>query len=126
MAKQSSKSDARAENLPGFEESLAQLEGVVRELEEGEIGLNAALERYEKGVTLLRHCHKLLGQAERKIEMLSGVDAEGNPVARPFEDEALSLDEKAQRRTRRRTSPSSEPSPPEAGAADLDETRGPF
>jgi hypothetical protein len=51
----------------------------------------------------------LLEQAERKIELLTGVDAEGNPVVVPFVDEAATLEEKAAQRTRRR----SRPHPPE-------------
>jgi exodeoxyribonuclease VII small subunit len=88
---------------PTFEQALAQLEQIVHELEEGQIGLNEALARYEQGVKLLRQCYDLLGRAERKIEMLSGLDAEGNPVTEPFRDDALSLDEKARSRSRRRT-----------------------
>ena len=42
-------------------------------------GLNESLERYEEGVKLLRQSYELLQRAERRIELLSGVDAEGNP-----------------------------------------------
>ncbi len=91
---------------PSFEEALAGLEGIVRQLEEGELGLDQALARYEEGVKLLRRCHQLLEQAERRIELLSGVDAEGNPISTPFEDPSLPLDEKAKQRSRRRSSPS--------------------
>ena len=91
---------------PSFEEALRQLEGIVRQLEEGELGLDEAMARYEEGVKLLRRCHQLLEQAERRIELLSGVDAEGNPISTPFEDPSLPLDEKAKQRSRRRSSPS--------------------
>ena len=80
---------------PSFETALQRLEEIVHLLEEGEIGLDEALARYEEGVGLLRHAHQALGRAERRIELLSGVDAEGNPVTRPLEDvSTLSLDEK--------------------------------
>ncbi|MBX3413426.1 MAG: exodeoxyribonuclease VII small subunit [Pirellulales bacterium] len=89
---------------PRFEEALGRLEEIVRELEEGEIGLAESLARYEEGVKLLRQCHTLLEGAERKIMLLSGLDAEGNPVVVPFdEEEALSLETKARGRSRRRT-----------------------
>ena len=97
------KSDDSAGQQPTFEEALEELEAIVHELEEGEIGLNEALARYEHGVKLLRQCYDLLERAERKIELLGGVDAQGKPVTEPFADAALSLDEKAQRRSRRRT-----------------------
>lgn len=95
-------------STPSFEEALGGLEQIVHRLEGEEIGLNEALANYEEGVKLLRHCYQLLEGAERKIELLSGVDADGNPVCAPLEDTALSLDEKAQRRSRRRSSPAPE------------------
>ena len=105
---------------PSFEEALEQLEAIVHQLEEGEIGLNEALKRYEKGVKLLRHCYGLLEGAERRIELLSGVDADGNPATTPLADEALSLDEKARSRSRRRTAPET-PDSPYRGGSEADE-----
>lgn len=102
------KTNSETASTPSFEEALNGLEQIVRRLEGDEIGLNDALASYEEGVKLLRHCYQLLEGAERKIELLSGVDADGNPVCAPFDDTALSLDEKAQRRSRRRTSAPSE------------------
>ena len=90
MANKRSKDEA---SQLSFEAALEQLEGIVRRLEEGEIGLNEALEQYEKGVTLLRHCYDLLGKAERRIELLSGVDPEGRPVTTPMQDPSNSLNE---------------------------------
>jgi exodeoxyribonuclease VII small subunit len=89
---------------PTFEEALERLQGIVVELEEGRIGLNDALGRYEQGVKLLRHCHDLLEKAERRIELVTGVDAEGTPITAPFDDNATTLEEKASQRSRRRTS----------------------
>jgi len=80
------------------------LEGIVHELEEGQLGLQEALDRYEQGVKSLRRCYDLLQKAERRIELLSGIDAEGNPVTQPFDDRAsLSLEEKREGRSRRRS-----------------------
>jgi exodeoxyribonuclease VII small subunit len=73
---------------PSFEETLKRLEEIVHLLEEGEIGLDGALARYEEGVNLLRQAYDLLGRAERRIELLSGVDAEGHPITEPFDDQA--------------------------------------
>jgi exodeoxyribonuclease VII small subunit len=87
---------------PSFEQSLARLEEIVHALEEGELGLNEALGRYEEGVKLLRQSYELLERAGRKIELLSGVDAEGNPVTRPLEDVSTLTREQQQRRGTRR------------------------
>lgn len=97
---------------PSFEQALAQLETIVHELEEGEIGLAEALDRYEQGIRLLKQCYGLLERAERRIELLSGVDAAGNPITQPFSDDSLSLEEKAQSRGRRRTRTGEKPDTP--------------
>jgi exodeoxyribonuclease VII small subunit len=98
---------------PTFEQALARLEEFAHQLEEGNLGLNEALASYEQAVGLLRQCYDLLEKAERRIELLSGIDAEGRPITRPLDDKELTLDEKAARRTRRRSSP--QPCPPEGG-----------
>lgn len=94
----------KSESLPTFEESLQQLEETVRRLEEGQLGLGDSIELYESGIKHLKHCHELLGKAERRIELLSGVDAEGNPVTEPFDEQDLELEQKASARAARRSS----------------------
>ena len=87
-----------------FEEALAELEGVVADLEKGELGLAESLQRYEVGIRRIRQCQDQLQQAERRIALLSGVDADGKPVTQPFDDESFdSLEEKAAARGQRRT-----------------------
>lgn len=92
-----------------LEEALERLETIVRRLEEGQPTLEESLAQYEEGVRLLRHCYQLLENAERRIQLLSGVDAQGNPILKPFEDRPLSLEEKAQSRDLRRTGASFTP-----------------
>lgn len=91
-----------------FEQSLARLEEIARGLEDNKLGLNDSLVIYEEGVKLLRQCQELLQQAERKIELLTGVDAAGQPITKPFDAEAtFSATEAAsseQRLTRKRKS----------------------
>jgi exodeoxyribonuclease VII small subunit len=100
------KKDARSDAPVDFESALKRLEEIVRLLEEGDIGLNESLERYEEGVKLLRQSYELLERAERRIELLSGVDANGNPITQPFDDTAtLGSDEPGTRRSRRRSAP---------------------
>jgi len=68
-----------------FEQALERLESVVRDLESTETGLDKSLERYEDGVRLLKRCRTILDEAERKIRLLTGVDAEGNPITAEFD-----------------------------------------
>lgn len=90
---------------PTFEQALARLEQIVQQLEDGRTDLASSLAGYEEGVKLLRQCHGLLERAERRIELLSGVDAEGKSVLEDFDDAStISLEEKAQNRSKRRSS----------------------
>jgi exodeoxyribonuclease VII small subunit len=96
---------SRDECASSFEDSLKELEKIVGELESGKLGLSDALARYEEGVRHLKGCQQLLEMAERKIELLSGVDADGNPITERFEEtESDSLEVKGAGRAGRRTS----------------------
>ncbi|MGI4851013.1 MAG: exodeoxyribonuclease VII small subunit [Janthinobacterium lividum] len=53
-----------------FEESLRELEGLVRRLEEGRIPLKEAMTSYERGTALRRQCEKLLSEARLKIDQI--------------------------------------------------------
>jgi exodeoxyribonuclease VII small subunit len=68
-----------------FEQALAELEKIVRALEDGQIGLEESLTHYEKGVMLLKRCYGQLQQAEQKIVLLKGTDANNQPVIETFE-----------------------------------------
>lgn len=106
-------SAAREEELEcNFEESLAELETIVSELECGDLGLEQALDRYEQGIRHLKQCHAQLARVSRRIELLSGVDAAGNPIVVPFDDDdSESLEEKQASRGRRRGAGSGVASP---------------
>ena len=78
-----------------FEDALAELENVVAELEAGQLSLTDSIQRYEKGVKLLKHCHESLNQVQRKIERLTGVDQDGNETTEPFDAEQTPADQPA-------------------------------
>ena len=73
---------------PKFEQALARLEEIVHALEDGDVGLDDSLRQYEEGIGLLRQAYSLLEKAQRRIEILSGLDSEGNPITRPLADVA--------------------------------------
>jgi len=50
-----------------FEQALEKLEVLVRELENGEIELNDAVNKYNEGMKLSKYCHDLLKDAEGVI-----------------------------------------------------------
>ena len=57
--------------IKDFESASAELEGIVKQMEEGDLTLEKALELYERGVQLSRFCHAKLEEAERRIEILN-------------------------------------------------------
>jgi exodeoxyribonuclease VII small subunit len=107
---------------PCFEDALAELETIVHELEDGDLGLGDALARYEQGIKHLKHCFQLLQHAERKIELLTGVKADGTPITQPFDEEATLAEESAGRRRGRAGRPGTvRKSPPSISVAGEDE-----
>jgi len=58
------------EHIKDFEAAIAELEAIVKKLEDGELTLEQSLELYERGVRLSRYCHGRLEEAERRIEVL--------------------------------------------------------
>lgn len=101
MAKK--KQEAEAEQL-SFEQSLAELEQIVAKLEGGKLGLGDSLAAYEQGVSRLNGCYQLLKHAERRIELVQSVDAEGRAKTVPLDDAGdEDLAEKSAARSRRRT-----------------------
>jgi exodeoxyribonuclease VII small subunit len=84
-----------------FEQALAELERIVRELEDGQTGLEDALARYEVGIQLIKRCYNQLGQAEQRILLLTGQDAAGRPILQPF-DHAPTADPDQNENKRRR------------------------
>lgn len=57
--------------IKDFEAAIAELETIVKKLEEGDLPLEKSLALYERGVHLSRFCHARLEDAERRIEILS-------------------------------------------------------
>ena len=58
-------------SIKDFEAAIAELESIVKKLEEGDLALEQSLALYERGVQLSRFCHARLEDAERRIEILS-------------------------------------------------------
>ena len=53
-----------------FEKSLAELEKIVAQLEQGELSLDEAMQAFEQGVKLTRSCQQTLDAAEQKVRIL--------------------------------------------------------
>jgi len=57
--------------IKDFEAAIAELETIVKKLEEGDLALETSLKLYERGVHLSRFCHAQLEEAEKRIEILN-------------------------------------------------------
>ena len=55
---------------PNFEDSLERLEGLVQEMESGDLPLEDILKKYEEGNKLIKLCATKLNEAEKRIEIL--------------------------------------------------------
>lgn len=66
-----------------FEDALAELEKIVRQLESGQADLKGSIEAYERGVRLKQHCEARLKEAESRIEKIT-LGADGTPSAQAF------------------------------------------
>ena len=75
MAKDEAKNDI---SKLSFEQAIKELTGIVGKIEQGEIALADSLQQYEKGMALIKHCRKILQEAEKRIEKIAeGSAAEG-------------------------------------------------
>jgi exodeoxyribonuclease VII small subunit len=57
--------------IKDFESAIAELETIVKTLEEGDLTLEKSLALFERGVQLSRFCHSKLEEAERRVEILN-------------------------------------------------------
>lgn len=57
--------------IKDFESAIAELEKIVKQLEDGDLPLDKSLALFERGVELSRFCHTQLGEAQRRIEVLT-------------------------------------------------------
>jgi exodeoxyribonuclease VII small subunit len=67
-----------------FEDSLAELELIVRGLENGQQKLADAIDAYERGAALRKHCEAKLTEAEARVAAIVQ-NADGSLSTRPLE-----------------------------------------
>jgi exodeoxyribonuclease VII small subunit len=70
---------------PSFEDAIKRLSEIVTKLEKGELALEESLKLFEEGVRLSRLSQERLDGAQKRVEELLGVDAEGRARTAPFE-----------------------------------------
>jgi len=73
----------KPQEFPDFEKALEELEGLVEQLESGDLSLDQSLQQFKRGVELTRHCQGVLEQAQQTVEQL--LDPADEASAVPFE-----------------------------------------
>ncbi|TFH13436.1 MAG: exodeoxyribonuclease VII small subunit [Lentisphaerales bacterium] len=94
--KQQNDKDAAPEGDLNFEKALERLETIVKDMEDGSLGLEQMMQRFEEGQKLVAVCSRKLNEVERKIEVLAkkGDDLKLQPFdTEPAEPEADASDE---------------------------------
>ena len=60
-----------------FETQLQELNQIIEQMEQDDVGLEQSLKLYEQGVKLTRSCQKVIEDAENKIQQLMDQNSEG-------------------------------------------------
>lgn len=56
--------------LPSLEQSLNEISTLVDHMEHHDLTLEQSLNHFERGITLVKHCQKILEEAEQKVQVL--------------------------------------------------------
>jgi len=73
----------KTEAGPNFEQTLAELEKLVVNLEEGNLSLDESLSGFKHGIELTRQCQAALDNAQQTVEQLT--NTEDQESLKPFE-----------------------------------------
>ena len=76
----------KTEAGPNFEKTLAELEKLVVNLEEGKLSLDESLSGFKHGIELTRQCQSALDNAQQTVEQLT--NTEDQESLKPFEPDA--------------------------------------
>ena len=96
---------------------MEEIQSIVDQLEEGSIGLEESMQRFERGTTLLKNCYDLLKNAEQRIEVLTARGDDGPLQSEPFdasathEQKAPKAGRRKKKTTRKKKPPADEPTP---------------
>ena len=83
------------QQVPEFEQALAELETVVERLERGDLPLEEALRVFERGVGLARQCQGALKSAQQRVDALIKHNDEVTPESFSIGDTSRGSPEEA-------------------------------
>lgn len=76
----------KTEPGPDFEKTLAELEKLIVNLEQGDLSLDESLSGFKRGIELTRQCQAALDNAQQTVELLTNTQDEAS--LKPFEPDA--------------------------------------
>lgn len=76
----------KPENMT-FEDTLKELDDIVEALESGELALDSAMKKFERGIALARQGQKTLSDAEQRVEILLTAQDDGELTEFKAEDD---------------------------------------
>lgn len=59
-----------------FDEAMKELESIVDKLEQGDVPLEEALDQFQEGIKLSRHCKHIIEEAEKTVTQMVSETAE--------------------------------------------------
>ena len=76
----------KTEPAPNFEKTLAELEKLVGNLDQGDLPLDESLSGFKHGIELTRQCQTALDNAQQTVEILTNTQDEDTLM--PFDPDA--------------------------------------
>lgn len=73
--------------LPSLEDSLNEIATLVTQMEKSDLTLDKSLLNFERGISLVKHCQKILSEAEQKVQILMQTNSQENLV--PFTEATM-------------------------------------
>lgn len=69
--KKAAKSASKNTSPPSFEQAMEQLEGMVEQMESGDLPLEELIGHYEQGAKLITRCEQILGDARKRLDLIT-------------------------------------------------------
>jgi exodeoxyribonuclease VII small subunit len=119
MAKRKAQSGTDSETEMSLEMAMSELGQIVSHLESGQATLDESLSQFERGMSLLRVCHRKLDLAAQRIELVTQLSAEGDVITEDFDATSTLQKNASVDAARTRKSPAS---PAAGGSEDEDDS----
>ncbi|MDR3476921.1 MAG: exodeoxyribonuclease VII small subunit [Gammaproteobacteria bacterium] len=74
----------KTKQQPDLETALTEINTLIEQMEHDDLSLEQSLEKFERGVSLIKHCQKVLQEAEQKVQIL--MQNGGEEELKPYEN----------------------------------------